>query len=131
MSIILVPLIFLFVVIFGITARANVFVSFVLDTMIFNIEQRMKATAQRQKLYEFAEASGILYAFYTRAVDGKAYYIVDNDYDLKTQAGLDTKPFDLAQAPWIGGLYWFCKKFQNSHRTIPLPAEVGTVLALS
>jgi hypothetical protein len=117
------------VIIFGITAAANVFMSFLLDTMTFNIEQRMKVASQRltdlvsaeeldayrtpedmqkpsyqalrQRLYEFSEASGLLYAYYSRAIDGEAYYIVDNDYNLKTQVGLDTEPVDLAHVPWI------------------------------
>ncbi|MDR0610146.1 MAG: response regulator [Planctomycetaceae bacterium] len=128
-NIILILFIFAFVIVFGVTIAANSFSSFLLRTMEFNIEQRMKVAsmrivdltsaeeldqyrtvddmqkpayqALRHKLREFTESADILYAFYSRHINGNIYYIVDNDFDETTRVGLDTKPFNSQRTPWI------------------------------
>ncbi|MDR2103309.1 MAG: response regulator, partial [Treponema sp.] len=129
-NIILILFILAFAIVFGVTLAANSFISFLLHTMEFNIEQRMKMTsllavnlssaeeldqyrtvedmqkpayqALHRKLREFTESTGVLYAYYSRRVDGLVQYIVDNDFNEETRVGLDTKPFDLQKTPWIG-----------------------------
>jgi signal transduction histidine kinase/CheY-like chemotaxis protein len=126
---ILILFILAFVIVFGVTFAANSFISFLLRTMEFNIEQRMMVASLRavdltsaeeldqfrtvedmqkpsyqalhRRLREFTESTGVLYAYYSRHIDGLMYYIVDNDFDEETMVGLDTKPFELDRTPWI------------------------------
>jgi signal transduction histidine kinase/CheY-like chemotaxis protein len=126
---ILILFILAFVIVFGVTFAANSFISFLLRTMEFNIEQRMMVASLRavdltsaeeldqfrtvedmqkpsyqalhRRLREFTESTGVLYAYYSRHIDGLMYYIVDNDFDEETMVGLDTEPFELDRTPWI------------------------------
>jgi signal transduction histidine kinase/CheY-like chemotaxis protein len=128
-NIIFILFIFAFVTVFGVTFAAGSFISFLLRTMEFNIEQRMLVASQRvadlssaeeldqyrtvedmqkpsykalhHKLQEFAESTGVLYAYYIRHIDGFMYYIVDNDFNEETRVGLDTPPNELWRTPWL------------------------------
>jgi signal transduction histidine kinase len=128
-NIILVLFILVFVIVFGVTFAANSFISFLLRTMEFNIEQRMMVASLRavdltsaeeldqfrtvedmqkpsyqalhRKLRDFTDFTGILYAYYIRHIDGLMYYIVDNDFNEETVVGLDTEPFELDRTPWL------------------------------
>jgi signal transduction histidine kinase len=53
----------------------------------------------KEKLRDFAADAGALYVYYLRVSDGKAQYIVDNDFDEVTRCGLDTPPIDSASIP--------------------------------
>ncbi|MDR2053117.1 MAG: hypothetical protein LBP80_06865, partial [Treponema sp.] len=128
-NIILILFIFAFVIVFGVTVAANSFISFLLRTMEYNIEQRMMVAslravdltsaeeldqyrtandmqkpsyqALRRKLLDFTGFTGVLYTYYIRHIDGLLYYIVDNDFNEETRVGLDTEPFELRRSPWI------------------------------
>ncbi|MDR2706574.1 MAG: response regulator [Planctomycetaceae bacterium] len=128
-NIILILFILIFVIVFGVTIVANSFTSFLLHTMEFNIEQRMKMASLRAagfvsveeleeyrtvedmqkpsyqdlryKLLDFTEANNLLYTYYCRHKDGYIYYIVDSDFNEATKVGLDSEPFDVQSSPWI------------------------------
>ncbi|MDR1140567.1 MAG: hypothetical protein LBL62_02670, partial [Planctomycetaceae bacterium] len=125
----MILIILAFVIVFGVTIAANSFISFLFRTMEYNIEQRMKVASMRavdltsaeeldqyrtvedmqkpsyqalhHKLLEFTQSTGVLYAFYSRNIDGNVHYIVDNDFNETTRVGLDTEPFELQRTPWI------------------------------
>ncbi|MDR1483673.1 MAG: hypothetical protein LBT09_02500, partial [Planctomycetaceae bacterium] len=114
-------------IVFGVTIAANSFISFLLHTMEYNIEQRMKVAsmwavdltsaeeldryhtvedmqkpsyqALRRKLLEFSQSVDVLYVFYCRNINDNVHYIVDNDFDETTRVGLDTEPFELKHTP--------------------------------
>jgi len=53
----------------------------------------------RLKLREFAEDSGVLYAYYLRPENGMLQYIADNDFDTATKVDLNTPSLDIALTP--------------------------------
>ena len=55
--------------------------------------------ALRKKIVEYAKEANVLYAYYLRVIDGKVYFIVDNDFNEETRVGLDTEPEELEDNP--------------------------------
>jgi len=124
--------IFSFMVVLAVSFYANSFISFSMRTMEYNVERRLITESRRladiinieeldqyrsaedmklpeyqvlrKRLLDFSREADILYAYFLRPAAGdKLQYIVDNDFDEETRVGLDTKPFDLDDEPWIRG----------------------------
>ncbi|MDR3256035.1 MAG: response regulator [Synergistaceae bacterium] len=102
-------------------------VSFSMEMMEYNIEQRLKETSKRGALFvsleeldsyqsvkdmkrpeyqalrgrlsDFAKDADVLYAYYIRVENGMMQFIVDNDFDEDTQVGLHTPSIDVALTP--------------------------------
>ncbi|MDR2697840.1 MAG: response regulator [Holophagales bacterium] len=56
--------------------------------------------ALRQKLVDFANETGVFYAYYLRVENNDMFqYIVDNDFDEKTRVGIDKEPELLKNLP--------------------------------
>jgi signal transduction histidine kinase len=53
----------------------------------------------KEKLRDFAADAGALYVYYLGASDGKARYIIGNDFDAESMGGLDKPPMDSASIP--------------------------------
>jgi YegS/Rv2252/BmrU family lipid kinase len=126
-----VLLLFLFsgILVFAVTSYVNRLAGFTLETMEYNIEQRLlniskmgaslvspaeldeyreaedmkkpEYQALRQKLLAFSEEAEVLYVYYIREENGKLQFIVDNDFDENTRVGLDTPPSDPEMTPGI------------------------------
>jgi len=125
-----IPFIITFLVILGVSLYANLFISFSMKTMEYNIEHRLIAESKRLanlvnaqeldkfraiadmelseyktlrlKLLDFSRDAEVLYAYFIRPVTQDKYqYIIDNDFNEETRVGLDTKPFDPRPLPWI------------------------------
>jgi len=127
----LIPLLFIlsFGIVLFVSLAANSFINYSINTMEYNIEQRLIAVAERlaelvtyeeldryryeedmklpeyqalrHKLLEFSENANVLYVYYVRAHGNRLYYIIDNDFDEATRVGLDTPPFFLETVPWL------------------------------
>jgi signal transduction histidine kinase/CheY-like chemotaxis protein len=114
---------FAFIVVCIVTGYANYFISASMRTMVHNVRQRLMAVSKlaaqlvtaeelkqyqvvedmklpsykelRNKLRDFALEMDVLYVYYERPGKNKLQYIIDNDFDLETQVGLNTKPYFL------------------------------------
>jgi signal transduction histidine kinase len=58
-------------------------------------------STMKKNLRDLAADAGVPCIYYFRVSDGKAQYIVDNDFDLSTRGGLDTPPIDSALIPGL------------------------------
>ena len=110
-----------FIIVFVVSAYASSLISFILRTMEYNIEQRIMTVSKnaalivsaeeldryrgredmallsyqylRQTLREFSAEYNILSVYYLRRSGDKLQYIVDNNFNEETRAGLDTPPY--------------------------------------
>jgi two-component system, sensor histidine kinase and response regulator len=121
---------FAFIVVCIVTGYANYYISASMRTMVQNIRNRLMATSKlaarlvtaeeleqyqviadmklqsykdlREKLRVFAEEVEVKYVYFERLTGNKLQYIIDNDFDLETQVGLNTKPYVLTDDDaWI------------------------------
>jgi len=118
-----------FLTLFVTSVVANRFIAFSVRAMEHNIEQRMISVAKylassvsseeldkfrkaedmelqsykdlRKELLEFSKENDVLYAYFIRPLQDSMQYIVDNDFDGKTQVGLNTPPYDVQTEPWL------------------------------
>jgi len=124
-----IPFIVTFLIILGVSLYANLFISFSMRTMEYNIEHRLVAESKRLasivsaqeldkyqviadmelpeykalrlRLLDFSRDADILYAYFIRPLKDEFQYIVDNDFNEETRVGLDTPTFDPRPLPWI------------------------------
>jgi len=121
---------FAFVIVCIVTSYANLYISASMRSMVNNIRQRLMITSKlaaqlvtseeleqyqdiedmklpsykelRKRLRDFSLEMDVLYVYYERPVKNKLQYIIDNDYNLETQVGLNTKPYVLNdEDAWI------------------------------
>jgi two-component system, sensor histidine kinase and response regulator len=121
---------FAFIVVCIVTGYANYYISASMRTMVHNIRNRLMATSKlaaqfvtaeeldqyqtvqdmklpsyqelRRKLHNFGMEMDVTYIYYERPIGNKLQYIIDNDFNLETQVGLNTKPYLLNdEDAWI------------------------------
>ena len=117
------------IMVIALAIYVNSMMGFAMETMGYNIEQRLISVSRRgaelvtveelnnyrepadmelpeyqalrQKLADYAEEAEVLYVYYLRLVGDELQFIVDNDFDPETQVGLATPPTAVSLTPGV------------------------------